>query len=306
MRYRGNKPRHGAGRFGKHEKRDFKRRFDGAGPNSITGPVASIYTSGSTSEWVLKVKPDLDTEIRKENLMEYFSVPAGIVVAAGIPIVEKTFDEPEMVEATWIQGKMDAALAIETARSASWEAAMMARFPINAVGAGSVAANAANVIQRTNQRYDESLKVIDNRAKIELKRSDFEREFHALKEAREKRKIQHEVNVAKCLKTVTARIGASILMRVDGLMRSNSWRQVYYDLNVMLTGTTGGHEHKEAILKILQNSVWNGKQFDDFITELNRVFQQVEAAGSPVNDELRQYHLRQAIKNYSRIMSFNQ
>jgi hypothetical protein len=41
-------------------------------------------------------------------------------------------------------------------------------------------------------------------------------------------------------------------MRVNDLLLDNRWRQVYYDLNKDLAGTSGGMEHKEA--KILMYS----------------------------------------------------
>jgi hypothetical protein len=71
---------------------------------------------------------------------------------------------------------------------------------------------------------------------------------------------------------------------------------VYHDLNNDLAGTSGGMEHKEAIYNILQNYGWTGKDFDVFVSELGRLFEQVESAGWPVNDELKQYHLKASIK----------
>ena len=266
------------------EKHGEDKSYSGSGRNYFTSPAASLFISGASDEWVQTAKPALDLEIKKECLEEYFRVPAGVVVVVGVPIVEKTFDEPEIVEVVWVQAKIDAAMVIEIARHAAMTAAIVARFPGN-----------ANAADRQRSLYDESLKVIDNEAKIALKRSDFEKEFNQLKDAREKRKKEHNENLAKCLKTMTSKIGLSILMRVDELIQANRWRQAYYDLDKILAGSNGGHEHKEAIFRILNQFTWDGKRFDDFINELNRLFEQVLASGWPVNDELRVYHLKQAI-----------
>ena len=59
-------------------------------------------------------------------------------------------------------------------------AAIAARFP-----------GAPNANDRAAGLYEESLKIIDNVAKFGLKRSDFEKEFHQMKDAREKRKKEH-------------------------------------------------------------------------------------------------------------------
>ena len=116
--------------------------------------------------------------------------------------------------------------------------------------------------------------MIDNESKIGLKRSDLEKEYNQLKDAREKRKKEHNENLAKCLKTMRSKIGLSILMRVDELIQAlaNRWRQAYCDLlDMILAGSNGGHEHKEANFRILNQFTWDGKRFDDFINELNRL-----------------------------------
>ena len=64
--------------------------------------------------------------------------------------------------------------------------------------------------------------------------SDFEKEFHQIKDAREKRKKEHNENLAKCLKTMSSKIGSSIQMRVDDLIQANRRRQAYHDLNKIM------------------------------------------------------------------------
>jgi len=285
MKFRGGKLKGTSGKGEKHSSKDWKNRSHGYGTNAITGPSPVLFTSGSSSEWVLTVRPELELEIRKENLEIFFKDPANAPVVAGVAIQEYLFTEVELNEATWIQAKLDAANVIEDNRHNQCLAAIAAQFPVGA--------------NRARAEYEETLRRLENQSKIALKRSDYEREFQTLNDNRLKRKKEYDENLAKCLKTITGKIGPAILMRVNQLILDNRWRQVYHDLSVNLAGTSGGMEHKEAIYQILQNFTWSGRAFDEFVTEMGRLFEQVESAGWPVNDELKQYHLKASIKKCS-------
>ena len=95
---------------------------------------------------------------------------------------------------------------------------------------------------RNKAQYEETVRQMANQSNIALKRSDFEREFQTLKENRLKRKDKYDEIQAKCLKTITAKIGPALLMRVNELILVNRWTrsQVYHDLNKDLAGTSGG------------------------------------------------------------------
>ena len=184
-----------------------KHKGHGSGSNVFTSPGAAVFTSGSSSEWVLTVKPELDIEVRKENLEIVFKDPANPPVVAGVALVEHTFNEPELDEDTWVQEKLDAATAIETGRHNQCVVAIQAQYPVGK--------------NRNKALYEETLKQLENESKM---RSDFQREFQTLNDNRMKRKDKYDENLAKCLKTITAKIGPALLMRVNDLILVNRWR----------------------------------------------------------------------------------
>jgi hypothetical protein len=265
-----------------------KRTIYKRGPPKPTQPQQTkrnyeesfYFISGSAIEWI-QAKRKLEGAFREADVWDLVDIPIGIV-----PII--TLD---------VNGNPGPALLPE----------VMHTLPVPDY---NIMVNQAlqQFIDNIHQTYGDNIDLVNNSlslsdlqkdakilnlsirrnedlSKVDNYNMQLENTYNSRREQYEKSKEKFESKKAKCIGIFRKRIAPNALTIANGHLYAERFRQSWHCLNEFYKSTSAGREGRSAVIHLLQNEVWDGKDLQGHIDYMSCLHSQCVEYGTANTDD---------------------